>query len=378
MARYYWDAKSVLSNLSTLRKAIKKEKDPLKRMALEEEYDRINSAIYLSFSMPDSKLPLTKRIPKVFYSFLANQRYFELLSVFEDCFEGNIKEFDEAYKLSGSISDEIERATSTHVGRTKAVSICYDFYKELDDEFFEYFKNFYDQRFSHLRFLKEIPSSGLSTTLGQQHYIHGLNTSYVEVAGSNTPNMVLTLIHEVGHVLDNHFNPDNLLVSDFFYEVTSIFMELVAYYKKTGNFEDLVYHFLMANNIGKISCDSENGYDLNSLMVLYRDNNLTINDEFYKAAGEYGFNRKKVNSFVDSNIINDIVYPISLPLALYFFHIYKDDERKGLEELKKFLKTVERDNYIPLLKSDEVKDIASGEIKKILVDARECFKGYKK
>ena len=166
MARYYWDAKSVLSNLSTLRKAIKKEKDPLKRMALEEEYDRINSAIYLSFSMPDSKLPLTKRIPKVFYSFLANQRYFELLSVFEDCFEGNIEDFDEAYKLSGSISDEIERATGTHVGRTKAVSICYDFYKELDDEFFEYFKNFYDQRFSHLRFLKEIPSSGLSTTLG--------------------------------------------------------------------------------------------------------------------------------------------------------------------------------------------------------------------
>ena len=78
MARYYWDAKSVLSNLSTLKKAIKKEKDPLKKMALEEQYDRINAAIYRSFSMPDSKLPLTKRIPEVFYSFLANQRYFKL------------------------------------------------------------------------------------------------------------------------------------------------------------------------------------------------------------------------------------------------------------------------------------------------------------
>ena len=168
--------------------------------------------------MPDSKLPLTKRIPEVFYSFLANQRYFKLLSVFEDCFEGNIKEFDEAYKLSGSISDEIARATGVHVGKTQAVSLCYDFYKELDDEFFEYFKKFYDQRFSHLRFLKEIPSSDLSTTLGQQRYIYGLNTSYVDIAGANTPNLVITLIHEGGHVLDNHYNPENLLESDYFYK----------------------------------------------------------------------------------------------------------------------------------------------------------------
>ena len=377
MSRYTWQTRDMLRSLGKLQRLMEKEKDPKEKARLMLYYDKMNATIYDSFIMRDVDIPLSKMMPSYFSTFLDQQRYLNLTVPMECA----LIEHDELLNTAGnnrdSISDQIAKATGVHVTKEKAISICYDFYKGLDEELFEHFKKFYDSRYNHLKFDKykkgdDVPS------WGTQYYLYGTNESFIKVVGSNDPMMTTSIIHEASHHIDSSMNPDNYISEDYFYEVISLFMELVSFYKKAGGFDDLFYQDSVFFGFDVLceNIDDVNSYS--NLLELYRDNNYHLCPEFYEQARkQYKMSKKAVNEALSIGAFNSLCYPASASLAYYFFNIYKQDEKKGIEELKKFIKAKDRNEYIPLVLSDEVSKVVSTEVKTLLTDANECFLRHK-
>ncbi len=374
MARYYWDVQSFRRDLDKLYKMISNEDNPIKRQKLMYCYDIINNSMFTNFLMPEAGIPLHRKIHSLYASFLSDQRYFELLNSFIEVMDDNLELYNQTYNHMDDINDMIAKASGVHVGREQAVSICYDFYKNLDNSLFRAFQPFYNERFNHLRFLNSIKNTGASYTRGQQYYLYGMKTNYVEVIGSDNPDMVMTLIHESAHVIDANYSPESYLYETYYYEVISLFMELVSNYKKAGNFDELFYYSNYVKRISSFCADAEDGLSFDALMGIYKENHYSINDTFYSTAKEkYDLTKKSVKDILSEVILSDIVYPISFSLALYFFNIYKQDEKKGLVELKKFLKTKDRDEYMPFMLSEKAQHVMHDELKSILTECDQFF-----
>jgi len=380
MARYTWDVASLQRCLNKIEKLIKRETDEVELAKLYHYYDEINTVIYDNFYYPAVNLPLYKKMPEMLSAYLSNQRYYNLLIPYNNALANNSDLLDDVSEKRSAVSDQIAKVTGAHVTKEKAISICYDFYKDFDPEFFEHFKRFYDMRFNHLRFIKPKEAEELNLDyLGSQNYLFGIDESFIEVVGNDNPDMSTTVIHEIGHAIDNSMNPNSYLSSDFFYEVVTIFMELVSFYKKAGNFDELFYYNSMFKNFKTYASMVSNAYTYSNLMQTYIDFNHYLCPEFYEQVrSEFKMSKKKTDDFLKSYRQKNIVYPVSLSLALSFFHIYKQDEKKGIENLKRFIKTNNRDEFIPLVLTEEFEEMVGDEFKTLMTESGECFARHAK
>jgi len=375
MAKFYWDENTLRAEAQKLLKLIDRESDPKERRHLAEYYDALNSTIYDYFIMPTVNTPLSTRIHNMYSTFISSQRYYMLLDSFIDPMEKHLKLYSETCDNQELLEKKISKVSGVYVSKEKAVSICYGFYRDLDDELFNYFKPLFNKRFSHIHFTGKAKESGTTITKGQSYYLLGLDTSYVEVVGSDNPGMALTLIHECGHVIDDSYNPESNLVEDNFYEVVSLFMELVANYREVGKFGTLYHHSNIVDRLSSIYSDANDCVNYDMLMGHYRNNGYRINKDFFRRAKEEdGFTKEEIVETLSEDTPNNIVYPISMSLALYFFSIYKRDNKLGLMTLKDFMSTTDRDSYIPLLKDDNFLDVVSKEIELLLLSSNETFK----
>ena len=169
------------------------------------------------------------------------------------------------------------------------------------------------------------------------------------------------------------------LNKDYFYEVISLFVQLVSYYKKVGNFNELYYYYRMYGDVDLYADYARDAYFYDNLMDEYVNNNYVVSPEYYEALREkYKYSKNKVNSFLASYNPRDFCYPISFSMALSLFHIFRQDERRGIENLKRFIRTTNRNEYIPLVLSSEFTDMVSEEVKFLLTEAKEGFSKYKK
>ena len=380
MARYTWNVDSLQRCLNKIEKLIKRETDEVELAKLYHYYDEINTVIYDNFYYPAVNLPLYKKMPEMLSAYLSNQRYYNLLIPYNNALAKNSDLLDDVSEKRSAVSDQIAKVTGAHVTKEKAISICYDFYKDFDPEFFEHFKRFYDMRFNHLRFIKPKEAEELNLDyLGSQNYLFGIDESFIEVVGNDNPDMSTTVIHEIGHAIDNSMNPNSYLSSDFFYEVVTIFMELVSFYKKAGNFDELFYYNSMFKNFKTYASMVSNAYTYSNLMQTYIDFNHYLCPEFYEQVrSEFKMSKKKTDDFLKSYRQKNIVYPVSLSLALSFFHIYKQDEKKGIENLKRFIKTNSRDEFIPLVLTEEFEEMVGDEFKTLMTESGECFARHAK
>lgn len=376
MARYSWNESTLLGRIDKLDKMIEKETDEKELAKLYYYYDMLNAEVYNYFYMPYADVPLTKRMPDLYGLFLGNNRYYKMLDVYYDAIKDNIDLISENEIKRDEIIDQINDATKAYVTKEKAISICYDFYNELDEELYEHFKSFYDKRFNHLHFF----DPKLIQTLeygGVQYYMYGINESFIDVAGSNNPYMIVAIIHEIAHAIDNYMNPDGFFDRSYFSEVTSLFMQLVAYYKKVGNFGELYYYYELLNYLSSFYIIAIDGYTYSNIMDTYSENQFNMSKEFFeKIKNCYGKNRNSFYSFMKKYNPHHICYPISMSLALNFFDIYKKDEKKGIEKLKEFINTNNKEDYFHLFLSDEFTETVSNSMKNILINSKECFERH--
>jgi hypothetical protein len=314
-------------------------------------------------------------MPNMLSSYLSNQRYYNLLLPYNNALAKNLDLIDDVEEKRSVVFEQISSITGARVTKEKAISICYDFYKDLDEEFFEHFKRFYDMRFNHLRFIKPKVARELELDyLGCQNYLFGIDESFIEVVGHDNPNMSTTIIHEAGHAIDNGMNPNSYLSSDFFYEVVTIFMQLVSYYKKAGNFDELFYSDKIFRDFRLYATFVTDAFTYSDIMQRYIDHDYHLCPEFYDSVKqEHKMSKKNTNHFLDNHHPKDIVYPISLSMALAFFHIYRQDEKKGIDNLKRFINTNRRDDYIPLVLSEEFENMVEEEFRTLMTESGECF-----
>ena len=375
MARYYWNVDSLRRDLNKLRLMAEREKDLEKKANLEAAFDMANNEIFNSYIAPDRNVSRSAMMVANYSSFLADQRYFYLIEPFNTAFENNLRLYNTTMNNLNIVDAAIEQASSVHVGREQAISICRDFYRDLDEELYECFLPFYNERFNHLQFAKKINEYGGTVTRGNQFFIYGLRKSYVNVLGTDDPSMPFTLIHEAGHVIDNNYNPNAVLYDSYFTEVITLLMELIAVDAKAGNFNILYYYNYLMNRINSMSSYANDAVEYDLLMGHYKRNEYVLDKGFYKLAREEdGITKDRANELLFEDSYSDMVYPICYSLALYFYNIYRSDKRKGLEELKKFLKTIDRDKYIPLMLSKEFTQVVSGEMKNLFRTANTVFK----
>ena len=374
MARYYWNIASLRKELDKLRKMAEREKDLEKKAAIEYAYDVANNDIFNSYIAPERNVSRSAMMVSNYSSFLADQRYFYLIEPFTNAFEDNLRLYNTTMNNLNIVDTAIERAASVHVGREQALSICRDFYRDLDDEFYQCFLPFYNKRFNHLQFVKKINEYGGTVTRGNQFFIYGVNESFVNILGTDNPSMIITLIHEAAHVVDNNFKPEAVLYDTYFTEVISLFMELAALDAKVGNFNNLFYYNYLMDRINTMYNYANDTVEYDLLMGFYKRNEYTLDKGFYQLAREEeGISKERANTLLFEDGYSDMVYPICVSLALYFYNIYRSDKRKGLEELKKFLNTLDRDKYIPLMRSKELGQVVSGELKNLFRTANTVF-----
>ena len=374
MARYYWNIASLRKELDKLRKMAEREKDLEKKAAIEYAYDMANNDIFNSYIAPERNVSRSATMVSNYSSFLADQRYFYLIEPFTNAFEDNLRLYNTTMNNLNIVDTAIERAASVHVGREQALSICRDFYRDLDEEFYQCFLPFYNKRFNHLQFVKKINEYGGTVTRGNQFFIYGVNESFVNILGTDNPSMIITLIHEAAHVVDNNFKPEAVLYDTYFTEVISLFMELAAIDAKVGNFKNVFYHNYLMDRINTMYNYANDTVEYDLLMGFYKRNEYTLDKGFYQLAREEeGISKERANTLLFEDGYSDMVYPICVSLALYFYNIYRSDKRKGLEELKKFLNTLDRDKYIPLMRSKELGQVVSGELKNLFRTANTVF-----
>lgn len=374
MARYYWNIASLRKELDKLRKMAEREKDLEKKAAIEYAYDVANNDIFNSYVAPERNISRSAKMVSNYSSFLADQRFFYLIEPFTNAFEDNLRLYNTTMNNLNIVDTAIERAASVHVGREQAISICRDFYRDLDEEFYQCFLPFYNKRFNHLQFVKKINEYGGTVTRGNQFFIYGVNESFVNILGTDNPSMFITLIHEAAHVVDNNFKPEAVLYDTYFTEVISLFMELAALDAKVGNFKNVFYYNYLMDRINTMYNYANDTVEYDLLMGFYKRNEYTLDKGFYQLAREEeGISKERANTLLFEDGYSDMVYPICVSLALYFYNIYRSDKRKGLEELKKFLNTLDRDKYIPLMRSKELGQVVSGELKNLFRTANTVF-----
>ncbi len=374
MARYYWNIASLRKELDKLRKMAEREKDLEKKAAIEYAYDVANNDIFNSYVAPERNISRSAKMVSNYSSFLADQRFFYLIEPFTNAFEDNLRLYNTTMNNLNIVDTAIERAASVHVGREQAISICRDFYRDLDEEFYQCFLPFYNKRFNHLQFVKKINEYGGTVTRGNQFFIYGVNESFVNILGTDNPSMIITLIHEAAHVVDNNFKPEAVLYDTYFTEVISLFMELAALDAKVGNFKNVFYYNYLMDRINTMYNYANDTVEYDLLMGFYKRNEYTLDKGFYQLAREEeGISKERANTLLFEDGYSDMVYPICVSLALYFYNIYRSDKRKGLEELKKFLNTLDRDKYIPLMRSKELGQVVSGELNNLFRTANTVF-----
>lgn len=374
MARYYWNIASLRKELDKLRKMAEREKDLEKKAAIEYAYDVANNDIFNSYVAPERNISRSATMVSNYSSFLADQRYFYLIEPFTNAFEDNLRLYNTTMNNLNIVDTAIERAASVHVGREQAISICHDFYRDLDEEFYQCFLPFYNKRFNHLQFVKKINEYGGTVTRGNQFFIYGVNESFVNILGTDNPSMIITLIHEAAHVVDNSFKPEAVLYDTYFTEVISLFMELAALDAKVGNFKNVFYYNYLMDRINTMYNYANDTVEYDLLMGFYKRNEYTLDKGFYQLAREEeGISKERANTLLFEDGYSDMVYPICMSLALYFYNIYRSDKRKGLEELKIFLNTLDRDKYIPLMRSKELGQVVSGELNNLFRTANTVF-----
>ena len=126
----------------------------------------------------------------------------------------------------------------------------------------------------------------------------------------------------------------------FFYEVASLFFELLAYNKYRNDkldtneliqslYDTSIYYFFLSN-------------DLILQQYIYQvalENNYELNRRFYKQLTEnYSIDKKYVNYLLDLDFCDEAIYPLSFALALKYVNIYLDNPKEGILLFKRFIK----------------------------------------
>ncbi len=358
-----WNRLDFLEQLKKLEVLIEQETDIKRKLYLEKVLDTSNKLYYETFvDFPRTRVTAKQRLTSILDSSCCYGRYYSIVR----CFLGKVSDYIDTIDNISDKLDNISPDGNFDFMNTGATLSCNDvmslvdrFYKEFDEELYEYFLEVYRDRKHSLKFLP-LDESKDSKTDGTTLFIDGVRKNFITVYETDAVGTYECAVHEYGHAIANLINPEVSYTDreDFFVEVASIFPELVALYENNFEFDKLqvLYHLYTTlvtyvNNAEYLSLHTP-------VINTWADNKHVMSKGFFSSLEkDYDIDEECFEELLSTTIEDQGVYVISYIVALELLNIYKKDKKEALELFKKFLKYPAKEDILTFV----VENIAINE-----------------
>ena len=339
-----WDRSDFSLQLKELKELIDRENDLKRKLYLEKVLDASNKLYYETFvDFPKTKITAKQRLASILDSSFCYGRYYSIVSNFFNNISEHIDTID-------STSDKLELInpdgnfdflnTGANISSAKIMSFVDTFYKEFDEELYEYFLQVYRDKEKSLRFLP-LDESKDNKTDGNTLFIDGVRKNFITVYETTPIGTYECAVHEYGHAIANLINPQVSYTEreDFFVEVASIFPELVALYENHCNFDEIQILYSLYTTLVTYVNNAEYLCLHMPVINAWADNKYVMGRKFFDELDKnYDIDEECFEEILTTTIEDQGVYVISYIVALELFNIYKKNKKEALELFKKFLK----------------------------------------
>ena len=199
-----------------------------------------------------------------------------------------------------------------------------DFYKSIGREIYYKYAEIEDHKDTRIKICED-----MDATEGHTFFVPVLNKVYMAIgtAGDNR-DVLYTLTHEFGHGISALINPKRYFNFDYFYEIESIFFELLGldyYYRATG---DTFYSdYMKSRLINQID-------SANRVLAMKR----VMDRNFAYMYGKKHLMQEGIQSGeLTIDVDNDMKYLFSYLVAVELFEAYKEDKDLGINLFNKII-----------------------------------------
>lgn len=333
--KYNWSYDDIENELAKLTILSKKELDLVKRSYYLRVIDQVRC---LLVNNKDIIITNNQKMNGIINSFNYYRRYYALIDWYNLILDGYAKKTEQIVKWYDAI-EEPEQFDYEYITHEDALTMNYDFFHNIDEEFSKYFSILYKDRYKSIKFSKDDYLLERDQSDGHCIFIDVVNKNFIKVNDTVGLSKVVNLSHECGHAVANLFMQDIYDIhDDFLTELASQFFEL-AFQTDIGEnidpfentllqFEKMNFYNYIANSLlfhqELIESWQNNGYNVSPLFYRYLKN-------------KYQLTRETVKESLNISIESDGPYIISYMVALELLHIYKDNKKEALNILKRIL-----------------------------------------
>ena len=226
--------------------------------------------------------------------------------------------------------------------KKQSIALARNFFNHLDPSFTNIIDNILDKK--TLIFKKKLSKD----FQGINYFIGGINKNYVDVKKKGNYTDYLTLVHEFGHAINNVYNPKGYYELNYFDEVVSIFMELIAIYEGNKIFNKNLLIYENTDNFiyySDLINDFHNQQKLTDIM--YSNQINKFNKSFIREVNnEINYKKKDIKDLIDLDFYEDGNYAISYIMALELLYIYKRNKKEAIELLKELMHKLPLNNDV--------------------------------
>ena len=191
-------------------------------------------------------------------------------------FKNIIPEINEFYNLNNQ-EILLPNLKQRSLSNDSLFDIANEFFKYLGHPFYGYFQKIFRQRKNHIIFSKFNQSN---YTYGQIIYLKAHKEAFLEIQRINTLVDIVSLIHELGHVISAYMNSHFIEMQ--YCEVDTKFLELLFldyYYNKTLDIEAI---YIKASILNSAIISSKQVYNLDKLHTYEKNNYPFTNNKNLK------------------------------------------------------------------------------------------------
>lgn len=367
-----WGRKEFAEQLKKLSLLVEDETDLKRKLYLEKVLDATNKLYYETFvTFPRPKVTAKQRLTSILDSQFAYGRYYSIVRNF---FSNVSEHIDTIDKISDTLEemspdDEFDfMKTGATLSFDHILSLVDCFYKDFDEELYQYFLQVYNDRDGTVRCMpldkKETKTDG--TTL----FIDGVKKNFISIYETNLVSTYACTVHEYGHAIANLINPEVAYADreDLFTEVASIFPELVALYDNGFNFDTIQVLYTLYTTLVTYVNSAEYLCLHTPIVNAWTDNKHIMSSKFFDDLEEgYDMDDECFEEALSTTIEDEGIYIISYAVSLELLNIYKRDKKEALELFKRFLKYPANEDILTfVVENIPINEHASDEAEQVL------------
>ena len=352
------------------RKEIKRSKEELKELIKNTDDIELKKdyLYYLyqvdSLNEDDDEIHLksySKRLRELERLYQENKDLFQVIVDYNN----NISsELDNLKYINDNYDELKESFTRYKFTKKQSIALTRNFYHNIDPHFIDIVDDILDK--DTLIMKKKISND----CVGMNYFIGGINKNYIDVKKKGNYTDYFTLVHEFGHAINNIYNPKAYYELNYFDEVASLFMELVAIYEGRNVFNENLLLYENADNLVFYYDLINSFYKQHQLIdIIYLSQTHKFNKQFIgEVEKRLDYKKKDIKEIIDVSFYLEGNYAISYIMALELLYIYKHNKKEAIELLKELMYKLPLNNQVSEISKYLKPNIHANEETKEIID----------